>query len=67
MEKWDTGIAVDFAKTICKWDIYVSLVTKGLRCIFLLPTMTVIITSGAKLKSCPLRAMPQNTAWKTTT
>jgi len=27
----------------------------------LLPTMTVIVTSGAKFKSCSLSAMPQNT------
>jgi hypothetical protein len=30
-KKWDTIIPADFEKTLCKWDIYVPLVTKGLK------------------------------------
>ena len=29
-EKWDTVTPADLKKTLCKWDIYVPLVTKGL-------------------------------------
>jgi len=29
-KKWDTVIPADLKKTLCKWDIYVPLVTKGL-------------------------------------
>jgi len=30
-KKWDTVIPADLEKTLCKWDIYVPLVTKGLK------------------------------------
>jgi hypothetical protein len=30
-KKWDTVIPADLKRTLCKWDIYVPLVTKGLR------------------------------------
>ena len=30
-KKWDTVIPVNLKKTLCKWDIYVPLVTKGLK------------------------------------
>jgi len=30
-KKWDTVTPADLKKTLCKWDIYVPLVTKGLR------------------------------------
>jgi len=29
-KKWDTVTPADLKKTLCKWDIYVPLVTKGL-------------------------------------
>jgi len=29
-KKWDTVTPADLKKTLCKWDLYVSLVTKGL-------------------------------------
>jgi len=28
-KKWDTTVPADLKKTICKWDIYDPLVTKG--------------------------------------
>jgi len=30
-KKWDTVIPADLEKTLCKWDMYVPLVTKGLK------------------------------------
>jgi len=30
-KKWDTVTPADLKKTLCKWDIYVPLVTKGLK------------------------------------
>ena len=32
-KKWDTVIPADLKKTLFKWEIYVPLVTKGLRSI----------------------------------
>jgi len=29
-KKWDTVTPADLKKTLCKWDVYVPLVTKGL-------------------------------------
>jgi hypothetical protein len=30
-KKWDAVIPADLKKTLCKWDAYVPLVTKGLK------------------------------------
>jgi hypothetical protein len=34
-KKWDTVIPADLKKTLCKWEIHVPLVTKGLNSIYI--------------------------------
>jgi hypothetical protein len=35
-KKWDTVNPSGLEKTLCKWEIYVPLVAKGLKCLFIL-------------------------------